>query len=160
MRATKFGYVGSVALPFDPSADVEVMWFSVTGRPHTHHRDEVAICTAGRGCVWVGDDCHPVEPGDHVHVPAGASHYMVPDFESGMAMTILYGTVEDEDEVTHWLFSRGIACDPEVDPDAVERTTNIALTTPGEDPPSFGRVTCPTCLVALRVWRVAQGIKR
>ncbi len=95
MRTTSFGQMQRLTL--HPMArDCEVMHFDRSGKPHSHKRMELAICTSGSGVVVIDAVPWRVSEGVCAEIPAGSQHHMVPDDDVTMCMLIAY--VESTDD--------------------------------------------------------------
>lgn len=58
--------------------------------PHVHHRSDEAFCVLrGRIEVLVGDTRHLLEQGDHVTVPAGATHTFATVDQAGAQVIVV-----------------------------------------------------------------------
>ena len=74
--------VGRYVLPAGGTDDQE---------PHTE--DEVYVVLEGRADVRIGDDRHPVEPGDVVYVDRGVDHAFV-DIEERLDLLVVFAPPE------------------------------------------------------------------
>jgi quercetin dioxygenase-like cupin family protein len=91
-----------------PAEGLSIRFARLSPGPRAPHRHpltiEVIYVLEGRGMHWQDGTAEPVEPGDVVLVPRGASHATIPSDEAGMLLYCVFpadtldGNLEELDE--------------------------------------------------------------
>jgi mannose-6-phosphate isomerase-like protein (cupin superfamily) len=66
---------------------------------HDHGQEEVYLIVSGRGVLALGDEDHPVKPGDYVYIKPGTPHNLRNTSAEDMVMVFCYAP---KSIVDHW----------------------------------------------------------